>query len=209
MSAVLPRLHRLAGDNEGIPAGGEPEGNRYQLAGPEIPAGVGEIGLDQDGAGGRIDLVVDKAEGPLCRPASVAGQPDLYRKGTFRQIALYRRQFPARDIEGDGNRGDAVDGHQRIIVIGLDQAALIGLDLPCAAVKRRCQGAELQFETGRVKGRLVSPDGGGQAGDLGCGLIGLFLGDIALPGGRQVALQFFFGVCQFGPVLGQHRLLRL
>ena len=74
---LLPHLHRLRRDDDGVRVRGEGQDHVDVLAGPEPAVGVLERALQHDTAGGRIHLVIHEgqdaaAPGGPPRPGSTA-----------------------------------------------------------------------------------------------------------------------------------------
>src|SRR5471032_2366817 len=157
VGAVAQRRHR---HHHRILDGAQLQAHVDELAGEQRELGVGEARLGLDGAGLRVDLVVERGEmagveridaGAVQRHGRqhVAGDGALLH---FRHIVL-------RDGEFDVDRRQLGDGGQAVGVTGADQVTDIDGAQADAAADRRDDLGVAQVQARRTFGRDVGLDG--------------------------------------------------
>src|SRR5690606_26712886 len=151
-------------------------------AGGELALAVVEHGAAADGAGARVDLVVEEVQLPLMRVAGLAGQAEVYRAGAAGVAAGLARQLDVLEEHALVGVEVGVDlvggdhgGQQRLA--GTDQVALGDLGTADAAVDGRGDTGEAEVELGVLQLRLDRGDRGlGFGGGTGSG-VGQLRGD--------------------------------
>ena len=177
MLAGLGSLEGAAGDGEGF-GGGQSDGDRGELAGPETVLGVGEGGLEFQGAGRGIDGVVHEDELAFLGLFVGAGGDDFHLDGTGCAVAHEGAEVLLGDTEGDVDGAELVDGYELAAgFVDADKVALVDGDVAGAACKGGADGAVIELQAGVGGGgfasELLGLEGAGRVRDG----LKLFLGD--------------------------------
>ena len=182
--AVGGRDDRFRRHGDGILIDREFETHRHELAGPQRPIGVGDPGLEQHGAGGTIDRVVDEGQrsGDLLAAIAHIGD-DAHRERlveTGPAAHFFERLF--RHGEAHQHGLEFVDREQWRIGLRADQTPHAKRDLSRAPGDRGLDGGVLEIEPRPLQRRPAGRHGRGQGGGLGEGLIELLTGHVAVLG---------------------------
>jgi hypothetical protein len=156
-------LHRRGGDDHDLTQNVDQDSHIDELAGPELQLLVRESGLEFDGPGGLIDLVVHHlhfavVDRVALRPQRVNRQhalgepPGKFRHVLLRQVEKHRDRLDLRD---DDDAGGVRGVHDIALVHHSDAGASgerrddigVGEDGPCI-VDRTLIEIDLRFELG-------------------------------------------------------------
>ena len=172
----------------------------HEFAGPQALIGIGEFGLELNGAGGLIDLIVDEKQmafGQLLLVVLVKSEdrdlPAQHRFAYRTEVVLRQREYhrTGLDLGQNGERSD---------IVGMDDVADIDLPESHDAVDRRDDGRKIELRLCRLDGGLIGIERSLGLVDLGLLRIDILLGLEVLEHQRLESRQILFGI-------DQHRLI--
>ena len=163
---------------------------------------VGEFGLEADGAGRGVDLVVDDGQLAGSEQRRAAGGARFDRRLAGGERGGYARQVVLRRSEDDGDRLDLGDGDDAGLLRRVDHVALVDEAETDAAGDRGGDCGVIELHLGRVDrcgvGRLL----GDKLVDQRVLGVELLLGGEALLGEGRIALEVEPGVGERRLILG-------
>src|SRR2546426_930007 len=204
--ALLTLHDRLTGHDDGVILNAQNECDGDVLAGPERAVAIGKAGLQQHGAGGRVDLVVDKGKDAVQGRRRIArrqGDHCELLTGALAQRRQARRRHREAHEHGAQlhNRDERVTARTHEIAFPQEQPSRASAD-------GRAHGRVLEIETSNRGRRGVGADGcsGRVGGRLPCLVV--FLGHRVGCRQRLIARRFTRRACRGGHVAEQ-RAFRL
>jgi hypothetical protein len=158
--ALLARLQRLRGDDEGVGLHGQRERDVGELARPQSPFLVGEGRLEPDGAGRRVDRVVDERHRTPHGSRLAAGHR-VHRQRGLGHVALDLGQLLLGNGERHVDRLHLIDDEQRRVVRAgrPDDVALVHAEAAGPAVHGRADRRVTELQAKALHRRLVGAHG--------------------------------------------------
>ena len=169
-----------------------------------MPSAFVEGGLELDGAGALVDLVVDRHQRAAADPVAPLAIEGLHRDGARRALAReHRLEVVLGDREQHRDRLDLGEHHEAARVVGVHHVARVDEPQPGPAGDRGEDAAVGELEADGVDVALVGLDGRRDlrhGGGLG---VELLLRDEAALDQGLVALEIEARVAERGLVLGE------
>jgi hypothetical protein len=186
-----------------------------EFARPQRLVRIVETGFEMNGAGRRVDLIVDQGQRPFRDLALLALRPGFRRDRTLDLGLANGIELILRRREADEDRLQLGDRHQRGVVAGMDEVADIDLPRAGAAADQRAELRIVEIQLRRLDRGFVGRHRAGQR--IGAGAIrvellardkffadqGLVAVGVALCIGELRLVAGKIGLC-----LGKGRLIR-
>jgi len=147
------------GHHRGATLGVQEQAGVDELVGEQLSVGVREQRLEPHGAGARIDLVVDRQQGPRGEPPLLLAVVGLDRQAfPGLQLVEQPRQAVLGDREDHGDGLKLGDRHQPVRIGRANDVARVHQAQPDSTADRRGDAAVGQLELGHVDLSLVELD---------------------------------------------------
>ena len=199
----MPRLYRVCRDDNGVLVDVQFERHGHELAGPQLAVRIGEVGLEDHGAGGRVDRIVDERErSHEGRVAAVLG-----RRADGERLPLAAPEDLGELAFGDGkahgDRTQLVDYHERRVPLRADQVSLFDEEPSGPARDRRANGRVVKVQPCDLDLCLVGLNRCGEGAGRGDEPFGLRLGHRLVLRELHIAVGLTPGILVLCLVLGE------